>query len=246
MGFKRRPPMMDGPQLLEWIFSQCVADANGCLNWTRQKSKNGYALLTYLGKNSVKCSRVVLKLARGLDMSGKWFACHKCNNPACLNPEHLFTGTNAENMQDCKAKGRLNRAIGASAGNAKLDESKVRFIRGSTLSQRVLGKMFGLDHTAIHDVRTFKTWKHVLALILCTALCLSGGEPEQVVAEKPTPYESLKAGMEPLTVVGICGMDCYVEYTAPLLTLTYHRNGEWVALVFLDSKLISVTKGRTK
>ena len=105
--------------------------------------------------------------------------------------------------------------------------------------------------------------RHLLLAILCTLAFLTGGvgaaespngtaTPDVVPVVQnqpqvwPLPVQSLKAGMLPLEVVAVLGMNAMVEYTAPLLTLTYTHDGEWVAVVFLDSKLISVQKGSTK
>lgn len=97
-----------------------------------------------------------------------FFACHKCDTPACVNPNHLFAGTRSDNAQDMVRKGRAakgkhtkNRKRGCDHPDAKLNDAKVRLIRSSSESQKALGLKFGVSNVAIRCVRIGKTWKHV-------------------------------------------------------------------------------------
>lgn len=90
------------------------------------------------------------------------FVLHNCpggDNPACVNPSHLFLGTHAENMQDAKRKGR--NASGTRHGHAKLDEAKVREIRteaANGVCQRRLGERFGVSYATICNIVKRKSW----------------------------------------------------------------------------------------
>jgi hypothetical protein len=77
---------------------------------------------------------------------------HKCDTPACINPEHLFIGTHKDNMQDCLNKHRHVN---------KLTDEQVKHIRSSTLSHRILAKLYGVSHTIVGDVRRNQTYKGV-------------------------------------------------------------------------------------
>lgn len=86
---------------------------------------------------------------------------HKCDNPNCINIEHLELGTHADNVADRVERNRS--ATGVSNGRAKLTEDNVRFIRNNELNSNLeLSKMFSVDTKVIRDVKSFKTWKHVI------------------------------------------------------------------------------------
>jgi hypothetical protein len=87
--------------------------------------------------------------------------CHKCDNPPCVNPAHLFLGTHIENMEDMSRKGRRARMPGEKNPRAKLTEADVRHIRGSTLSTEELTARFGVSKSTIHAARSGTTWRHL-------------------------------------------------------------------------------------
>ena len=82
-------------------------DNNGCIEWRGAKDHRGYGWFSFNGKNG-RATHAALLLAGFPQPSPKHQACHKCDNPGCVNADHLWWGTQSENMQDCKAKGRLN------------------------------------------------------------------------------------------------------------------------------------------
>lgn len=89
--------------------------------------------------------------------------CHKCDNPPCVNPKHLFLGTHKQNMADAVAKKR--QARGSKAGLAKLTEKKVSKIKAlyssGGYSHRSLGRKFGVDGSQITRLLSKKQWRHV-------------------------------------------------------------------------------------
>lgn len=88
--------------------------------------------------------------------------CHKCDNPSCVNPDHLFLGTQKENIADKVSKGR--QAFGANQGSAKLDDDKVSEIKrmiSSGENQTATAKVFGVSQATIWRIINRQTWKHV-------------------------------------------------------------------------------------
>ena len=82
--------------------------SNGCWVWKNSKSTCGYGRIWYNNKQW-SAHRLSYTLHKGSIMSGL-FVCHTCDNPPCINPNHLFLGTHGDNMQDMMKKGRGNIA----------------------------------------------------------------------------------------------------------------------------------------
>jgi len=91
------------------------------------------------------------------------FILHKCNNPKCCNPKHLYAGTQKDNMEQCKNDGRV--AMGEKHYKSKLTEENVLKIRSlystGNYYQRELGKIFGVGDITISDITRRKTWKYI-------------------------------------------------------------------------------------
>lgn len=86
-----------------------VKDTGYCWNWTANKDHNGYGMFKINGKDR-KASRVAYTIVAG-EITGNTHVLHKCDNPSCVNPDHLFTGTHQDNMKDKMRKGR-GRTLG--------------------------------------------------------------------------------------------------------------------------------------
>ncbi len=90
---------------------------------------------------------------------------HRCDNRACVNPEHLFLGTHADNMTDMVKKGRSPRMQGERNGAAKLTETRVKTARYAHhkygIPQQQIAKRYGVSPAAINFAILGHTWKHV-------------------------------------------------------------------------------------
>lgn len=142
-----------------------------CWEWNGQrqnphKGKNNdwgnYGLFYYKDKTR-KAHQVSYELAHG-EIPDGMFVLHKCDNPPCVNPNHLFLGTTTDNMKDMVSKGRNVCRIGSENQNSKLTNEKVVEIRkliASKVPLRRIAKMFGVSDCPIRLIAKGITWRHV-------------------------------------------------------------------------------------
>lgn len=110
----------------EFLDQVPVLAANECWPWNGPRFEKGYGKYDYDGKQH-RAHRVAYELFRGPIPHGK-LVCHSCDNPPCVNPLHLWVGTQSDNLQDCHGKGRRNVA-GEHNGSARLTGPLVAKIR---------------------------------------------------------------------------------------------------------------------
>lgn len=139
-----------------------------CWNWKSTRSHYGHGQFSIHYKKFVS-SRISFFIANG-EFPNRLFVCHRCDNPSCVNPAHLFLGTQKDNIQDMMAKGRGpakrvgNRVLGDSRVGAILTEAKVREIRSkhaSGIAMRALGREYGVNRVTIRYVVKRRTWTHI-------------------------------------------------------------------------------------
>lgn len=151
-----------------------------CILWTGAKAGNGYGVTSENGKQ-VYAHRKAWQDANGPIPSGMVIA-HKCDTPACHNPEHLFACTQAENLADMRAKGRGNTgerhgsrtkpervARGERVGTSKLTEDQISAIRAEYIPGRpghrnphslsALAAKYGVAFQTISKIVNRKSWR---------------------------------------------------------------------------------------
>lgn len=145
---------------------------SGCWLWVAGANARGYGSVNCGGASHL-AHRLSWRMHRG-EIPDGLSVCHRCDNPSCVNPDHLFLGTHAENMADRNRKGRVasgprsgawkstwKRCAGERHPKAKLTEDAVREIRASTDPERALAARYGVSKATISNVRLNKGWAHV-------------------------------------------------------------------------------------
>ncbi len=137
-----------------------------CWVWTRSTGRFGYGRFTLPpggARNWEEAHRVSWRLAYG-DIAADRMVLHRCDNPPCVNPEHLFLGDSVVNARDRSVKGRTASKAGVNNGRHILTESMVAKLRAKYKSGETakrLSTVFGVSPSAVWRVATGRAWRHV-------------------------------------------------------------------------------------
>lgn len=131
-----------------------------CWPWTGAKRQNGYGHKGWRGKQYL-AHRWMYERRVGPIPEGM-VVCHACDNKWCVNPAHLFVGTQKDNVRDMYAKNRQADRKGEKCGTSKLTEKEVLEIRAASDAKNVaLAKQYGVSASLISQIRNRKTWTHI-------------------------------------------------------------------------------------
>jgi hypothetical protein len=144
------------PAKLEQFWSRVTKGGkDDCWEWCGAIGKTrGYGMFQF-GGSPVAAHRASWMIHKGV-IPADIYVLHRCDNPPCVNPNHLFLGTNQDNYDDRDAKGRV--AHGERAAKAKLTESQVLAIRKSDESDAALGRVYGVHASTIRCARSGFKW----------------------------------------------------------------------------------------
>lgn len=129
-----------------------------CWTWEASATNAGYGQFSFRG-TMMGAHRVAWILTHG-DIPEGQQVLHRCDIKLCVNPSHLFLGTQQDNMQDMANKGRAPDRFGETC-NAKLTEKQVLMIRGSDCVASKIAVELGINRQTIYDIRNRKTWRHI-------------------------------------------------------------------------------------
>jgi hypothetical protein len=134
-----------------------------CWNWTAFVDKHGYPRLNIKGK-IVKAHQLSAIMHIGPRLP-KMCVCHTCDNRKCVNPNHLFYASQADNLKDMHDKGRNRQPKGLNAARSKLDATQVKELRNLASlgwSSRRLGQHYGLSHAVVQKIVNLVSYKDVV------------------------------------------------------------------------------------
>src|SRR6185436_2947016 len=134
-----------------------------CWFWIGGKDKDGYGRMSWNGY-VVRAPRLAYYLSTGKD-PWPFQVLHTCDNPPCVNPAHLFTGTPKDNVDDAKTKGRRNHPVGEQCYAAKISDKTAREIISTyefgKISMNQLSVKLGVPKRTISDIVRGRSWKHL-------------------------------------------------------------------------------------
>jgi len=135
-----------------------IKDKYSCWEWTSGLDRYGYGeFWSNDRQTSIQSHRVSWTLING-DIPDKLFVLHKCDNRKCVNPDHLFLGTQLDNMKDMESKGRRAN------GKSKLSEMNILEIRELSslgVTGKVLSKEYGVLPSCISKIIKKQTWSYL-------------------------------------------------------------------------------------
>lgn len=143
-----------------WVKVRKGPGPNDCWEWIAGRYTSGYGTF-WLDGGMKQAHRVALAGKLGRPIKPKLHALHKCDNPPCVNPAHLWEGTREENIQDCVQKGRHVTGHGESSHLAKLSDNDIREIREWKGIQRVIGEKFGISQAHVSRIQLGQSWAHL-------------------------------------------------------------------------------------
>lgn len=206
----------------------------GCWEWTGPKNNKGYgmAYVRELGRR-MSAHRASFTLSNGEIPDGLWVL-HKCDNPACVKPSHLFLGTPKDNVKDMFDKGRAvcTGSKGAANPNALMTDEQVTSIRKDYVSGVPLDAIcarYGITRTIMHDYTGGRSWPHLLGVDGSPTLDELKAECARRTRSNARLDHAKAAEIRRRLAAGELGKDLAVEFGVHKATVSDIKRGKiWV------------------
>jgi len=148
------------------LMANIAVDSNGCWLWQKYRHRLGYGVMNLNGRleqaHRAAWLILVAQIPTGMQLN------HRCHVRHCVNPDHLYLGTQVDNMRDMEASGRAKRAVGSKNGVAKLTEDQAREIRVRAIAAngkkghvKAICAEFGICASLVRQIRRGEAWRHV-------------------------------------------------------------------------------------
>jgi len=135
-----------------------------CWEWQYHRNEDGYGQFGYDGR--VELAHSVVLMLHG-ETLGEEYVLHHCDNPACVNPEHLYVGDQEDNMQDREERSGYEHPLGEEHPRSSLSDDDVAVIKwkleNTDMIQKEIANEYGVSREAIGEISRGATWTHVEA-----------------------------------------------------------------------------------
>lgn len=134
---------------------------SGCQIWMGCVSSKGYGWVGIFKTNKRMTVHRLSWILKNGSIPDGMHVLHKCDVPSCINPDHLFLGTNNDNVADRVRKGRSGSPKGENCHKARLTTEQVIAIRADTRRNYEIALSYGVDQCTISHVKLRRSWKHI-------------------------------------------------------------------------------------
>lgn len=138
-----------------------VSKTEGCWFWDGAKDLDGYGFIKRKDGAQIRAHRFIFEHIHNTVLTSKDYICHKCDNPSCVRPDHLFLGNAFINSQDMIKKGRKAKTGGNPKKFKKFSDAQIKKIRESKNGANYWAQKYNVSKSIIYAIRRRKTYKHV-------------------------------------------------------------------------------------